>query len=166
MIQEAVVRAVASILEGDEAGQCPFVGAICELPLGAPVALALPVDEPLSECSGEVDPEAGGEVAPFVDKAELPASGDEIGEQVVSVIRPKLDPAAADHLRADCFHVLQFVQLQLRVQQDARKLAAGLDVAPARAPSSNVFGPELGKERTLAAGVLRTWHSRGPGLPR
>ena len=96
-------------IEGDDGGHDPFIDSVLELPLGSSVLFPLPIGESLSEGSGEVDPEAGGEVAPFVDKAELPACGDEIGEQVVSVIRPELDPAAADHLRADCFHVLQLV---------------------------------------------------------
>jgi len=111
-----VVRAIESILEGDEAGECPFVGAVCELPFGAAVPASLPVVEPLTESADEVDAEPGWEVSALIGQAELPRSLDQEGEAVFAVVVAELEVGAAKDVGADRFDVIELVQSQFGVQ--------------------------------------------------
>ena len=116
MIHEAVVRAIESILEGDEAGECPFVGAVCELPFGAAVPTSLPVVEPLTQSADEVDAEPGWEVSALIGQAELPGCFDQVGEAVLPVVVVELEAGAAKDVCTDGLDIIEFVQSQLGVQ--------------------------------------------------
>ena len=107
MIQLAVVSAIASILEGDEAGEGALVDPVCEGPLGAAVLLPLPVDEPAADGMGGV----GGELdSTRVEiKAELPGGLDEEGEAVLVVPLWDVPVRSLQDSATESFNVLDVV---------------------------------------------------------
>ena len=87
---------VFGIVETDEPGLWPFVDAVFEDPAGAAVPFPLPVDDAAPECcAGE-----GGERDPawLEAEAELPALGDEVCDEVFSVMR-RLEPGCVERSR-------------------------------------------------------------------
>lgn len=119
MIQEAVVSAIGSILEGDEAGEGTFDAAgLASVVLGAGTpgldgateAVASPVDEAERKALAEVDTEPGWEVSALIGQAELPRGFDQEGEAVFAVVVAELEVGAAKHVGADRLHIIELVQ--------------------------------------------------------
>jgi hypothetical protein len=120
-----VVRAIESILEGDEAGQGALIDTIVEGPFGATVPASLPVVEPLAQDADEVDAEAGWEVSSLIGQAELPRGLDQKGEAVFAVVVVEIQVGTAKDVDTDGLDIIEFVQSQLGVQHQAEHYGWG-----------------------------------------
>jgi len=77
----------------------------------------LPVGEALLQAPAEVDAEAGWEVSSLIAEAQFPGGLDQEGQALLELV--VLEPKAcfANRTDADAFHVVHFVQSELRIEQ-------------------------------------------------
>ena len=115
-IQEAVVRAIASIVEGNECRQGALVDVVSKAPDRAPVPLPLPVDEATAErLAGVVVEAAAGASVCVPLKAELPAGGDQVGQCIFALVVAQPSGALLEHRIGEAFDVADVVQRQRSV---------------------------------------------------